>query len=296
MGSHAATEAYTNRMPSAPTILLPLPVTNQTHRSQGISVGPAFSRPGQPDNVDYLFNHEPYFIQGLEVHGWKYEYRRNAQVILPYLWIGPSSVTHKAEYLRTEGFTLLLGIQPSKFPQFITGPAIKASRELGIECRTLTADNTNQLISQYDEAAYIINCHVNKFYHAKQTDPSIQDPKVLIFCDSGNNKSAAVAATYLMSTFSGVDHLLAMQALMTRRFCCDFDENIRQSLQNYQDILEAKRQTSAARAANHQFLAPSRPKNKRERDDDDDDMMVDQMADDAERFIGRQNTPFQDHD
>lgn len=64
--------------------------------------------------------------------------------------------------------------------------------------------------------------------------------KVLVFCESGNNRSAAVVAAYIMTVF-GVNIVRAVQFVNRQRFCTSFDEDTKFWLRAYQDILEARR-------------------------------------------------------
>ncbi|KAK3081559.1 hypothetical protein LTR53_020464, partial [Teratosphaeriaceae sp. CCFEE 6253] len=70
--------------------------------------------------------------------------------------------------------------------------------------------------------------------------------KVLVFCESGNERSAGVVAAYLMETHADVDFIKAMQLVQAQRFCANFDDAMKRLLQGYWDILRAGRQVAAA--------------------------------------------------
>src|ERR1700712_4572036 len=53
-----------------------------------------------------------------------------------------------------------------------------------------------------------------------------------------------------METFEGIDHLRAMQILVSRRFCSNFDETMKGVLCAYNDILRAKRDVQHAIGSN----------------------------------------------
>ncbi|KAG9619567.1 phosphatases II, partial [Aureobasidium melanogenum] len=116
---------------------------------------------------------------------------------------------------------------------------------------------------------------------------SIPNAKVLVFCESGNERSAAVVAAYLMEILADVDHIKAMQIVQAQRFCVNFDDNVKRLLQGYWDILQARRTTA-------NFSTSGRPKRLLERDMDHDGMDIDESGDDGERFQSRTFAPFVD--
>lgn len=125
--------------------------------------------------------------------------------------------------------------------------------------------------------------------------------KVLVFCESGNERSAAVVAAYLMESHEDVDYIRAMQVCQSQRFCVNFDDTIKRLLQSFWDILRARRDvgTQLGRVNNFQIAAPSPLRSgkralSRDNDDGDDDYDMDQAGDDAERFDRRSFAPFVD--
>jgi hypothetical protein len=150
-----------------------------------------------------------------------------------------------------------------------------------------------------------------------QTNPdkAIGPGKIFIFCESGNEKSAAIAAAWMMETFEGVDYIRAIQVVMKGRFCSNFNDVVKNALCQYEVILKAKRDVQRANVSSGavQNVAGSLTlpdqiigrKRSLQRDHsggwDRDDAMdedVDEMewsdSDmmDAERFEGRSSAPF----
>jgi serine/threonine/tyrosine-interacting protein len=135
----------------------------------------------------------------------------------------------------------------------------------------------------------MINSHLSRIYTATG-----QLGKVLVFCESGNERSAGVIAAYLMETHENVDYIKSMQLCQAQRFCVNFDDAMKRLLQSYWDILCARRSVAADRRQSVQTGAV-RSKRVLERDDDDEDENMDGMQeDDLERFGGRTFTPFMD--
>jgi serine/threonine/tyrosine-interacting protein len=290
-------DQYTSKIPSAPLILFTLPNTDPDYGGRGIDLGPAYPGIG----ADFLPTGQQHRVAGLAVTHWRYEDRRSAQAVLPFLFIGPANFTRDQDFLRQNGITMLFGIKPSQHSIFITAPAQRSARELQIPCHLVDANSLHDMTALYKTAIPAINQHLTEQHALHQSNPQ-QYPnsgKVFIFCESGNHHSAALAAAYIMKTFQDVDHLKAMQCVLTTRFSCDFDDTMRQSLLTWNNWLEAER--SVHEALKSPLLFPEanqvrlvKQKRSFTRDDDDDDLMEVDGEEDAERFRGRRMTPFLD--
>ncbi|KAG9750657.1 phosphatases II, partial [Aureobasidium melanogenum] len=155
--------------------------------------------------------------------------------------------------------------------------ALNVADEINIQKKALDMSSSHELVSSFTRAAIVINDHMN----------SLPNAKVLVFCESGNERSAAVVAAYLMEILADVDHIKAMQIVQAQRFCVNFDDNVKRLLQGYWDILQARRTTA-------NFSTSGRPKRLLERDMDNDGMDIDESGDDGERFQSRTFAPFVD--
>ena len=113
--------------------------------------------------------------------------------------------------------------------------------------------------------------------------------KVLVFCESGNERSAAFVVAFIMNIY-GLELIPAIQYVQSQRFCVAFDDDLKFMLNSYQEILKAQRSLGDAPAA-------PQPKPKRRRDEiEDEDGDVDMLGqgDDEARFGGRTAfVPFQ---
>lgn len=226
---------------------------------------------------------------------WKYEWRRRSQPILTFLHLGPSSSARDLEALRTEGTTLLLVIRNTMTAQASLLSGDKVARQLGIQSAAIDVAGNQELIAAFPRAAKIINDHLISAYQALARTDDDQTGrktwgKILVFCESGNERSAAVITAYLMQMF-GLDMVSAIQYVQSQRFCVAFDDGLKNLLQAYDDILGAKR--SVSRASSAAPPQPTAPAGKRRRDDvdgDEDMDMGDMNAtrdDDIARFSGR---------
>jgi hypothetical protein len=325
---HMKTNEYVFRLPTPPRHVIP-PFTSWNHAEPNPTIGELISHADQEINIDFLrgtgFDAVLKNVSTGAGQNWKYENRRQAQDILSYLWLGPLTAARDKEFLQREGITLMVGIQhKSGLGPKLTMGAMRVADELGIAKATLEVGSNQDLIALFPTATRIINSHLREMYNRAMLNPSggIRPGKVLIFCESGNDKSAAVAAAYLMDNFEGADYIKACQLCNLRRFCCSFDDSIKNYLCSYDDILQAKRTVAAARpqlrvrgmsfVTNPMFGATSdevtspqataaahavgngNAKRGRERDGEDDEMMDmgDAAMEDADRFEGRNFAPF----
>jgi len=222
---------------------------------------------------------------------WKYESRREAQAILSYLYLGPSSAARDVDFLREKGITMLLVIRDTTTASFFSGR--KAARELGIVSESIDVQGNLELIRAFPRAIKIINDHLIQSYHAMNASvQSSSSPgflpacgKVLVWCESGNERSVATVAAFLMATYD-FDFMEAIQHIQSRRFCIALDDGIKHTLLSYNQLLQARRSVSTASVV----------RMKRSRDEVEDDLDVEMdvgmLDDDSLRFEGRHFAPF----
>jgi serine/threonine/tyrosine-interacting protein len=77
--------------------------------------------------------------------------------------------------------------------------------------------------------------------------------KVLIFCESGNNRSPVLVAAYLMIIY-GVSAFSAIHVIQSQRFCITMSDDLKNVLLDLQHILEAQRTVSATNASSADTL------------------------------------------
>ncbi|KAH7313102.1 dual specificity phosphatase-like protein [Rhexocercosporidium sp. MPI-PUGE-AT-0058] len=281
-GAQASTE-YSWRAPSPPHIYIPQPREDETLAL------PAFMAMGYTEEERAIL---------VEVTGnnswigrardWKYAWRREAQSILTFLQLGPSCAARDLTALRNDGVTMLLVIRSTMTAAASLLSGDKAARALGIESAAVDVASNNELIAAFPRATRIINDHLLSQYRRHMaTNGTVSQPcgKVLVFCESGNERSAAFVVAFIMNIY-GIELVPAIQYVQSQRFCVAFDDDLKYMLNSYQDILKAQRDVP---------LAPQ-AKAKRRRDeviDEDGDVDMDGTGDDEARFGGRTFVPFQ---
>lgn len=199
------------------------------------------------------------FTRRFRYSQWTYEMRREPQHILPFLSLGPSSFLRDHEALRTQGFTLLLGIRNTRsaLARLVSGG--KSANLLGIQHDTIDVRDNQELISAFPRAIRRINDHLSgddvpnngatQLNDNMVTDSATSQPinrKVLVFCETGNERSAATVVAYVMAMLNQ-NSTEATCMIQQHRFCATIEEETKHILQAFDSILAAKRDVEIAR-------------------------------------------------
>jgi hypothetical protein len=295
---------YSYRLPTAPRIVVPPPTL--TTDMPGLSLSGATGGDADMSFLNELDLED--IVQKNTLLEWAYERRRQAQMILPWVYLGPMVAARDKDFLEREGITMVLAIRAQA--NSMTG-AMQAATQICMEVGSIEAPSFHSLTPKFPDAARMINTHVSHVrQHSLETTGQPTLGKVLVFCESGNEKSAAVVAAYLMQALNNIDHIKAMQVCQAQRFCVNFDDVLKNILSSYWDIICARRSIAASHAQTSQqnglvtqpgSLSLPLPSNKHKRGiedtrdgDDDTDMEGGTDVSDMLRFTGRDVTPFQD--
>ena len=181
---------------------------------------------------------------------WKYEQRRMAQQILPFLYLGPMSAAKDRDFLQREGITMVIAVRNTMSAQArLLGS--KAAQELGIDTKMIDVAGNQELIAAFPRAIEAINSHLSAMYRqdqARRTQAAATGQtclqttlgRVLVFCESGNERSATLVTAYIMAMYA-TDLIKAIQIVQAQRFAVAFDDSLRNLLLTYDMILKAKR-------------------------------------------------------
>jgi hypothetical protein len=308
--THHRLQDYAWKLPSPPRIVVPPPVLAADMPTLRLGNNLARASDGE---VDLRFMKEV-DLSGVVVEstmiGWSYDRRREAQLVLPWLYLGPLNAAKDQDFLRREGITMTFAIRARD--NAMSG-ALQIGRQVCHEVAAIEVPDVHGLIRNFPRATRMINRHVAKIQQFTAGTPEARMGRVLVFCETGNDRSAAVAAAYLMETLDGLDHIKAMQVCQAQRFCINFDDTLKNVLRSYWEILQAKRSITNPYTPTEPYVLtrtspqPVSPdgqaqqptiagqKRRIEEDEDEDVDMGDAMDhDDVLRFGGRTNTPFRD--
>ncbi|OJD25086.1 hypothetical protein ACJ73_03542 [Blastomyces percursus] len=204
------------------------------------------------------------FRSGFSLMEWQYDQRREAQTILPYLYVGPTASARDIEFVKRAGITFLLGIRGPLPHHARVVNADKCAAALGIETDNIVVANDQEFIKTLPDIIRKINQHICccPVHHTNAaTMPGKNSPgkpwkKVLIFCETGNERSAAVVVGYLMAMLN-YDVLTAFINVQARRLCCNLPESLKRVLQTFESILAAKRDVMKAQKAHNATNCPN---------------------------------------
>ncbi|KAL3418406.1 Serine/threonine/tyrosine-interacting protein [Phlyctema vagabunda] len=275
---------YSWRPPSPPRIYIP-PVNEE--RDNFLRLYEAVD-PKDPMNED--LKQLQHFISTQQSYvpapyrSWKYSDRRCAQAMLPFLYLGPSSAAKDIEVLKSEGFTMLLVIRDTAMAHARILSGERVAQQLGIQAASIDVSGNQELIAAFPRAVETINKHIINVFKRSGYQ---RWGKVLVFCESGNERSACIIAAYIMH-MHGTGVVETIQFIHQRRFCVALDDEHKNLLLSYNHILSAQRDVLRTQTILNQPV----PENsmlctKRRRSMEEDVDMDDEDADDEARFRGR---------
>lgn len=281
------TSSYSYRPPSPP--LINICVHSRTNNQ--ISLKPSYDRvdPRQISRDDFPII-TGYRAQTSVDHAssWRYEQRREAQPILDFLYLGPTSVIRDLDFLRREGFDMVIIARDSRATMKLAS-VDTAAATLGIRVRYIDI-----VPSRMVDAFYAVVREVNDHLVARHQHPPWQDEvnikrgKILVTCDSGNDLAPPLAVAYIMSVF-GQDMMTALHFVLVQRFCSNFCEETKRALLTWEGIIKA-----GSTVARHSHNHTSKENTKRGLDEmmdateEDAGMSGLDSTDDHERFQDRE--------
>ena len=304
---------YSYRAPSPPFIHVPIA---RGWPGEDLDLMPSFEHvdPTQLTSADLaIITRQAAQVARNRATSWTYEQRREAQPILDFLYLGPTSVIRDHAFLAGEGITMVLVARDARNAGSRILSLERARDALGLAPCVLDIAGTQGMVRAFPEAVRRINDHLLAVYHAQARERNQQGQlrmggeaefrrgKVLVACESGNDRSAGIVAAYIMAMF-GKTMVPTIQFTSLQRFCCSFDEEVKRTLQTWEDILKARHAVGLDRgpAGQNGASVPGRAKR-----GVDDMMDVDEdaatgcsqswPADDLERFTDRASfAPFMD--
>ncbi|CAD6580003.1 MAG: hypothetical protein ASARMPRED_009320 [Alectoria sarmentosa] len=250
---HAPAQIWSFRVPSPPRIIVPPPALNSYGVPDLHIVQDAFYDFESSGFKNAEFLQTVTYGNFMTINNmleWKYEQRRMAQQILPFLYLGPMSAAKDRNFLQGEGITMVIAVRNTMSAQAkLLGS--KAAQELGIDTKMIDVAGNQELIAAFPRAIEAINSHLSAMYQQDQVrrakaaatgQAHLQSTpgKVLVFCESGNERSATLVTAYIMAMYA-TDLIKAIQIVQAQRFAVAFDDSLRNLLSTYEIILKAKR-------------------------------------------------------
>ncbi|EXJ89289.1 hypothetical protein A1O3_02355 [Capronia epimyces CBS 606.96] len=179
---------------------------------------------------------------------WQYEMRRTAQPILPFLYLGPSSAAKDPEFINRTGITLLVAVRHTssvKTRPNLPDPALFTS-SAGISTLTLDFGSPFDFIPRLRPVIKAINDHLAATCSQTPSQGMLDiRGRVLVYCESGNERSMVLIAAYLMVMF-GIDPVSAIHVIQSQRYSVITSAEMNNVLFDLQEIIKAERQVAAA--------------------------------------------------
>ncbi|KAL2006423.1 hypothetical protein VTN00DRAFT_9091 [Thermoascus crustaceus] len=234
LSRYVPTHEYSSTAPAQPSMVIPPPslplyaddtsrfdtVAPSSHDFEyGEFASPEFFKSVSADR----FNHKAQLTE------WTYEMRREAQ-----------------DFLVREGITLLLAIRSRRSAQARLVSGEKVAAQLGIEADAIDISDNQELIAEFPRAIRRINDHLSSPSSPALKSTSPAQRKILVFCESGNERSASVVIAYLMVMLN-LNMVDALYIVQHRRFCVCIEEPMRHLLASFESILAAKRDVTKAK-------------------------------------------------
>lgn len=255
-GSYVAAYSWSERLREPPRLTIPPPSLDFSHGQPSMIVK-------HPTSMDYDSNQfgNPAFLQALITNGsvtlahkmldWRYDNRREAQTVLPFLYIGPLSAAKNEKFIRETGFTFMVSVRSTASGPTRTMNAAKMAAQYGISSYNVDIDSPTDLMRKFPAAIKTINDHLE--YTASGSSLNVPESvrpvslqgKVLIFCETGNERSAAFVAAYLMAVFN-IDVITAIQTVQSQRFSICIDDSTKNALGTFEMLLKAERDVGRA--------------------------------------------------
>ncbi|CAK7206435.1 hypothetical protein SEUCBS139899_009229 [Sporothrix eucalyptigena] len=187
------------------------------------------------------------YEEACQGYDWVYDMRREAQQILPYLYLGPSTAARDRTFLRRAGITKVIAIRDSRLAMARLLVVDYMAKEMGIESECIDIPDYSALLRVLPNAVQSINRHM---LAAPTDENGVSTGKVLVFCETGNVRSPPVVVAYIMSMYN-MDFLDTLRYVHKRRFCVSLDEEYKHMLLSFSDLLNARRDVANDAAQVH---------------------------------------------
>lgn len=261
-------DTYNTRMPSPPYIPLPPPSGNVTDTI----TSQARSHPWHPSLQRYDWTA---YSKAPDPFTWRYAERRCAQLILPYLYVGPLTSAKDTDFLRREGITIVIAVLAGTSQAL--GRALQAAANYGVEVKTVSMSTSDLLIPTFGRISAWIDQHITQTTEAGRG--SAAPGKILIVCESGNDRSATVVAAHIIEGFH-CDVIEAVNVVHQRRFSVNIDEDLRNKLLTYMEMVRARDMV-----AHHSKAITTTISHKRAFEDSDEEMAFEEDAQSERRVF-----------
>jgi hypothetical protein len=254
--THRPVQDYVYRIPGPPAVSIPAPIVDD---AEEISITKICSHNCELTgfaNLDFLHTVDyANFNPPNSVLDWNYQERWTAQAVLPFLYLGPVSIAKDGTFLQQHGITMMLRIRTVLMSGAKSLDVTVADPK--VEVYVIDVGGIQDLIAAFPRAIDMINAHLATLFKNHERAPATSGlhatsppGKVLVCCETGNERSPCLVAAYLMAIYA-MDFVKAIQIVQAQRFSAIFGEESRNMLQTYHTILQAQRNVVQSNKATH---------------------------------------------
>lgn len=178
---------------------------------------------------------------------WKYESRHTAQAILPFLHLGPAPVARDAMYLMQNNITMVIAVRSAQSaraqPKWLDPSRFPSCANL--QTATFDVDSAFDVIQRIKPILKMMTDHLEA-RTVNTTASSLHDigGKILVFCESGNDRSPVLIAAYLMLIYGLLWHE-SLNLIHGFRFSVALSTNMNEMLKTLEGMFRAEADTAA---------------------------------------------------
>lgn len=175
-------------------------------------------------------------------YSWSYKSRHAAQPVLPFMYLGPASVARDATFISSAGITMVVSVRnassATKQPKWLDPSRFPSCS--GLQTTTFDVDNPYEVITRIRPVIKSITDHLAAHTQGASI-ASLDDVKgrILVVCESGNERSPALVAAYIMLLY-GITWHQSLNFIHTHRFSVCLNSGMNEMLKTWQGILQAE--------------------------------------------------------
>mmetsp|Transcript_42493 Transcript_42493/g.98481 ORF Transcript_42493/g.98481 Transcript_42493/m.98481 type:complete len:211 (-) Transcript_42493:236-868(-) len=169
---------------------------------------------------------------------WTYTKKREAQEIIPGLWLGPFGAARDKDFLQRANITDALVVRAPEEASIIKPKYPDIVHYEVLECRDSPFEN------------------VIRFFAGVKTFLDLvrgRGGRVLVHGNAGMSRSAAFVVAYIMETFNLTSDL-AHHYVLTRRHCISINEGFRNQIREYEMLHKVQSQVNSGSFERSQTL------------------------------------------
>jgi len=167
---------------------------------------------------------------------WTYTKKREAQEIIPGLWLGPFGAARNKEFLERANITDALVVRAPEEAPIIKPKYPDLIHYEVLECRDSPFENIIRFFSAVKQFVDLVLG---------------RGGRILVHGNAGMSRSAAFVVAYIMETFN-LSSDLAHHYVLTRRHCISINEGFRNQIREYEMLHKVQSRFSSGSCEQNQ--------------------------------------------